>query len=94
MAGVQSRYRYGTDANVTEGYSNERGSWGRSRVRLEVQGRKAMFRELATGDLAAALDGAASSDDGGLKRVRYTTKDGRKRWATQAQVDHWTRGGS
>lgn len=34
----------------------------------------------------------AISSEGGSDYVKYTTKSGKTRWATQAQVDNWTRG--
>ena len=46
-----------------------------------------MSVESATGALQRAL-GAL----GGEAKVRYTTKAGKTRWATEAQVRNWTRG--
>lgn len=50
----------------------------------------ALAVEAATGNLVRALgDGQV---DPGSVRVKYRTKAGKTRWATQAQVDNWTRG--
>lgn len=49
--------------------------------------------EAKTGNLARALDaiGGASEE---TRLVDYVTKSGKKRKATQRQVDNWTRGSS
>lgn len=47
--------------------------------------------EARTGNLAAALS-AIGMGDPLKRRVWYTTKDGRRIRATQAQVNNWTRG--
>ena len=50
----------------------------------------ALAVEAATGNLVRALgDGQV---DPGSVRVKYRTRAGKTRWATQAQVDNWTRG--
>lgn len=40
----------------------------------------------------ATLLNALGGGDMSNQMVRYTTKSGKTRWATQAQVDNWTRG--
>jgi hypothetical protein len=54
----------------------------------------AMSVEAADGVLSRALDAAGGkAQDPSKIKVRYTTKSGKQIWATQAQVDNWTRGG-
>lgn len=69
----------GGDDIVIEVSNNARGG---GRMRARVYG--SMADEAAHGVLSKRL--------GGQGMVRYTTKDGRQRWASQAQVDNWTRG--
>lgn len=57
-------------------------------VRVGSSAPHGLIVESRTGNLARALDGAV----GGTEKVRYTTKAGKTRWASQAQVDNWTRG--
>ena len=49
---------------------------------------KSLSVESRTGNLARALSGAG----GASPKQNYTTKSGKKRKATQAQIDNWTRG--
>lgn len=69
----------GGDDVVIEQSSNARGG---GRMRARVYG--AMKDEVEYGLLSKRL--------GGKGMVRYTTKSGKQRWASQAQVDNWTRG--
>lgn len=59
----------------------------RAVVRVVSGDWKGHIIEARTGNLARALDGNPAQ-----RRVRYTTKAGKTIWATQAQVDNWTRG--
>ena len=59
----------------------------RAVVRVVADVSYAMSVEASTGNLARALDGS-----GGAALLNYTTKSGKKRKATQAQIDNWTRG--
>lgn len=76
-------------AKAGPGYAAVAGSKGKTRARV--------FVETATQD--AADDNARNATllravmgSGGSDYVKYTTKSGKTRWATQAQVDNWTRG--
>ena len=58
----------------------------RSRVRIVDTSWGALFRESREGHLSRAI-GIAAGD----RKVWYTTKSGKRRLASQAQVDNWTR---
>ena len=60
---------------------------GRARVRIGDTSWRALFREAREGHLSRAI-GIAAGD----RKVWYTTKAGKRRLATQAQVANWTRG--
>lgn len=75
----------GTNVRVAVS-SNKRGG-GRIRARIEDDSPDAMFREARTGYLSQAL-GRISGD----QKVWYTTKSGKRRLASQAEVNNWTRG--
>lgn len=58
----------------------------RAVVRVVSGDWKGRLLEARYGILARALGGT------GAQKVLYRTRSGKTRWATQAQVDHWTRG--
>lgn len=74
--------RYTTrTATVHAGWQNE------ARPGAIVEEVERSWRGAAQRTLARAAEGSDPN-----RRVRYTTRAGRERWATQAQVDNWTRG--
>lgn len=79
MAGALTDALKGGDDIVMEQSSNARRG---GRMRARVYG--SMADEVSHGLLSKRL--------GGQRLISYTTKDGRTRWASQAQVDNWTRG--
>lgn len=59
----------------------------RVRVRIWDRSFRAMFREAREGHLSRAI-GVVAGD----RKIWYTTKAGKRRLATVAQVENWTRG--
>jgi hypothetical protein len=61
---------------------------GGQRVRARVSHGTSSSEEERTNELASALN----SVFGGTVFLQYTTKSGKKRSASQAQINNWTRG--
>jgi len=70
-------------ATVTAGWDNERRAG--AQVAETKRGDGANLRTLMRAPAAVGFE-----DPG--RKMRYTTKDGRTIYATQAQIDNWTRG--
>lgn len=67
---------------VETDYANDR-----VRVRIVDDSWRGMFREAREGHLSRAI-GLSAGD----RKQWYTTKAGKRRLASQAQIDNWTRG--
>jgi len=61
---------------------------GGSRVRARVSHNTTTAEEDRTDELVSALNAVF----GGAVLLQYTTKSGKRRSATQAQINNWTRG--